>query len=154
MFLNNFIKKPMKLNEIGIKGWHEVKLRFNISSIARKDDVTIAECIDVDGNVFWLEINQLLKVSSTATYEREEKVSIEDIISIVKREKDTIFGIGVLENNNIRTYHAALVSTTYTGMMKIQYLPCVKDPDNGYLFIDIRNIVFVIINNCKYIVYE
>lgn len=139
---------------MSIKGWHEIRVRFNISSLARKGDVTVAECIDINGNVFWLEMNEVLKASCTSTYETEEKVSIEDVVSIVKREKDSIFGIGVLEKDNIRTYHASLVSTTYTGMMKIQNLPCAKDPDNGYIFIDIRNIVFVIINNCKYTVYE
>ena len=142
-----------KIDDVNLNGWYNLNTYFHIISTYKEGDRRFAECVDIKGNTFYLEITYDLLDSLTSTnyYEREELLSLEGIVSYMN-STNTIYKVFYKEDNNIKNITGrTLFQDKQFGRTIVQSFPHAEDEDEGIRIIDNRNIVALIYSDTKFI---
>lgn len=141
-----------KVSEIGVKGWHNLSLNFQIIETQVVNDVRMAKCLDESGKEFYLELDKSILpyiTSSDIYYHIRNEVSREDVIRIMQNSK-TIFTANYTgKDGKWKAVTGYFLSSNLLGYSIISSL---KDGDE--VVIDNRDVVSLIIENIRYYVYE
>jgi hypothetical protein len=141
-----------KVSEIGVKGWHNLSLNFQIIETQVVNDVRMAKCLDESGKEFYLELDKSILpyiTSSDIYYHIRSEVSREDVIRIMQNSK-TIFTVNYTgKDGKWKAVTGYFLSSDLLGYSIISSL---KDGDE--VVIDNRDVVSLIIENIRYYVYE
>ena len=141
-----------KVSEIGVKGWHNLSLNFQIIEVQVVNDVRMAKCLDESGKEFYLELdNSILPyvTSSDIYYDITVGVSREDVVRVMQNSK-TIFTVNYLgKDSKWKAVTGYFLSSNLLGFSIISSLK-----DGEEVVIDNRDIVSLIINGIRYYVYE
>jgi hypothetical protein len=143
---------PRKVSEIGVKGWHNLSLNFQIIEVQVVNEVRMAKCLDESGREFYLELdNSILPyvTSSDVYYDITSGVTREDVIKLIHNSK-SIFTLNyVAKDGKWKALTGYFLSSNLLGFTTISSL---KDGDE--VVIDNRDVVSLIIENIRYYVYE
>jgi len=143
---------PRRVSEIGVKGWHNLSLNFQIIETQVVNDVRMAKCLDESGKEFYLELdNSILPyiTSSDVYYDVTSGVTREDVVRVMQNSK-TIFTVNyVAKDGKWKAVTGYFLSANLLGYSIISSL---KDGDE--VVVDNRDIVSLIINGIRYYVYE
>jgi hypothetical protein len=143
---------PRRVSEIGVKGWHNLSLNFQIIETQVVNDVRMAKCLDESGKEFYLELdNSILPyvTSSDVYYDITSGVTREDVVRVLQNSK-TIFTVNyVAKDGKWKAVTGYFLSANLLGYSIISSL---KDGDE--VVVDNRDIVSLIINGIRYYVYE
>lgn len=143
---------PRRVSEIGVKGWHNLSLNFQIIETQVVNDVRMAKCLDESGKEFYLELdNSILPyvTSSDVYYDITSGVTREDVVRVMQNSK-TIFTVNyVAKDGKWKAVTGYFLSANLLGYSIISSL---KDGDE--VVVDNRDIVSLIINGIRYYVYE
>lgn len=143
---------PRRVSEIGVKGWHNLSLNFQIIETQVINDVRMAKCLDESGKEFYLELdNSILPyvTSSDVYYDITSGVTREDVVRVMQNSK-TIFTVNyVAKDGKWKAVTGYFLSANLLGYSIISSL---KDGDE--VVVDNRDIVSLIINGIRYYVYE
>jgi hypothetical protein len=142
-----------KIDDVNLNGWYNLNTCFHIISTYKEGDRRLAECIDIKGNTFYLEITPDLldSLSSTNYYEKEETLPLEGIVSYME-SSNIIYKVFYKENNNVKSITGrTLFTDKQFGRTVLQSFPHAKDEDEGIRIIDNRNIVALIYCDTKFI---
>jgi hypothetical protein len=142
-----------RLEDVNVRGWYNLNVYFHVHSTYQVGYQRFAECRDVNGNTFFLEVTEELleNLSSTERYHSEEKLPLEGIISYMDNPQ-VIYKVFYKEDNNIKSISGrTLFMDKAFGRTILVSLPHAKDEDMGIRIIDNRNIVSLILSNKKYI---
>lgn len=141
-----------RVSEIGVKGWHNLSLNFQIIETQVVNEVRMAKCLDESGREFYLELdNSILPyvTSSDVYYNIVSGADREDVIRIMQNSK-TIFTVNYLGKNS--KWKAATGYFLSGNLLGYSIISSLKDGDE--VVIDNRDIVSLIINGIRYYVYE
>ena len=140
-----------RVSEIGVKGWHNLSLNFQIIETQVVNDVRMAKCLDESGKEFYLELdNSILPyITSSDIYYHVAHAEREDVVKLIHNSK-TIFTVNYLgKDSKWKAVTGYFLSSNLLGFTIISSL---KDGDE--VVIDNRDIVSLIINGIRYYVYE
>jgi len=140
-----------RVSEIGVKGWHNLSLNFQIIETQVVNDVRMAKCLDESGKEFYLELdNSILPyITSSDIYYHVAHAEREDVVKLIHNSK-TIFTVNYLgKDSKWKAVTGYFLSSNLLGFTIISSL---KDGDE--VVIDNRDIVSLIIENIRYYVYE
>jgi hypothetical protein len=140
-----------KVSEIGVKGWHNLSLNFQIIEVQVVNDVRMAKCLDESGKEFYLELdNSILPyVTSSDIYYHIAHAEREEVVRIIHNSK-SIFTVNYLgKDSKWKVITGYFLSSNLLGFTTISSLK-----DGEEVSIDNRDIVSLIVENIRYYVYE
>jgi hypothetical protein len=141
-----------RVSDIGVKGWHNLSLNFQIIETQVVNDVRMAKCLDESGREFYLELdNSILPyvTSSDVYYDITSGANREEVIRIIQNSKGIFTLNYVAKDGKWKAVTGYFLSGNLLGYSIISSL---KDGDE--VVIDNRDIVSLIIENIRYYVYE
>lgn len=140
-----------KVSEIGVKGWHNLSLNFQIIEVQVVNEVRMAKCLDESGKEFYLELdNSILPyVTSSDIYYHIAHANREEVVRIMQNSK-TIFTLNYVNlNGKWQAITGYFLSSNLLGFTTISSLK-----DGEEVSIDNRDVVSLIVENIRYYVYE
>jgi hypothetical protein len=140
-----------KVSEIGVKGWHNLSLNFQIIEVQVVNDVRMAKCLDESGKEFYLELdNSILPyVTSSDIYYHIAHAEREEVVRIIHNSK-SIFTVNYLgKDSKWKVITGYFLSSNLLGFTTISSLK-----DGEEVSIDNRDVVSLIVENIRYYVYE
>lgn len=138
----------MRKQDVGVRGWYNLSLNFQIIETQVVNDVRMAKCLDESGREFYLEIDDsiLPHLTSSALYYHIAHSELEDIIKILQASK-CIFALDYKDTDGKKKEIVGnfVTSNNLLGHSIIYSLKTGED-----IIVDNRNIMSLTIDNIKY----
>jgi len=153
MMGNDIIKKHMKINEVGLKGWYTLKTTFKIIEVQVNENIRMAKCIDNRSNEFYLELDEsiLPNLTSSSIYRNIENLDVQDVVKILHETND-ICCVTYLGHEDGKKYEVIGFVTEKDAIFGTTTIDCVKT--GNFHVIPNKNILSLIFRDVKYYSYE
>ena len=142
-------RKPMKINEVGLKGWYTLKTTFKIIEVQVNENIRMGKCIDNKGNSFYLELDEsiLPNLTSSSIYRSIVHMDVQDVVKILHETND-ICCVTYLGDEDGKKYEVTGFVTEKDAIFGTTTIDCVKT--GNFHTIPNKNILSLIFRDIKY----